>query len=84
MSNMEEGRYMSDSVLTLLDATIGEEVIVKCVNTDDDELNSFLFTLGCYEGEKIVIISSTGDNLVIAIKDGRYNIDKNLAMCICI
>ena len=75
---------MTNDRLTLLDAEIGKEVIVKFVNTDDDELNSFLFTLGCYEGQKLVVISHMSDNLVVAIKDGRYNIDKNLAMCICI
>ena len=75
---------MSNDKLTLVDAKIGEEVTIKCINTDDEELNSFLFTLGCYEGQKLVVVSRISDSLVVAIKDGRYNIDQDLAMAICI
>ena len=49
------------------------------VETNDEELDNFLFTLGCYTGEKITLISKTNDNYVIVIKDSRYNIDKALA-----
>ena len=48
-------------------------------NTDDDELNSFLFSLGCYSGEAITVVSHLKNSCVVSIKDGRYNIDHQLA-----
>lgn len=71
-------------VLTLVDAEVGEEYIVKGIDTDDEELNSFLFTLGCYTGEPIVVVSHISGSFVVAIKDGRYNIDEELAAAILI
>ena len=65
--------------MTLLDANIGEEYIVKEIRSDDEELESFLFTLGCYSGEPITVISRLKKSMVVAIKDGRYNIDNFLA-----
>ncbi len=70
--------------MTLLEATVGTEYIIKDVLTHDDELDSFLFTLGCYSGEPITVISRKKNNCVVAIKDGRYNIDKHLAGVITI
>ena len=57
----------------------GIEYTVKSVNTDDDELNAFLFSLGCYSGEPITVIKKRRSGSVIAVKDGRYSIDRNLA-----
>jgi len=65
--------------MTLLEAEIGTEYIIKDIQTKDDELDSFLFTLGCYSGEPITIISRKRNSCVVAIKDGRYNMDKYLA-----
>ena len=70
--------------MTLLEATIGTEYIIEDIVTNDDELDSFLFTLGCYSGEPITVISRKRNNCVVAIKDGRYNIDKYLAGAIII
>ena len=70
--------------MTLLDANIGEEYIVKEIQSDDEELESFLFTLGCYSGEPITVISRLKKSMVVAIKDGRYNIDNFLADAIFI
>ena len=70
--------------MTLLDANIGEEYIVKEIQSDDEELESFLFTLGCYSGEPITVISRLKKSMVVAIKDGRYNIDNFLANAIFI
>lgn len=70
--------------MTLLDANIGEEYIVKKIQSDDEELESFLFTLGCYSGEPITVISRLKKSMVVAIKDGRYNIDNFLANAIFI
>ena len=70
--------------MTLLEATIGTEYIIEDIVTNDDELDSFLFTLGCYSGEPITVISRKRNNCVVAIKDGRYNIDKYLEGAIII
>lgn len=68
----------------LSQAEINEQYIVKEVKTDDAELKDFLFTLGCYEGEEVTVISVLGENYVINIKDARYSIDKELAEAIII
>ena len=65
--------------MTLKDAVEGKEYTVKSINTDDDELNSFLFSLGCYSGEAITVVSHLKNSCVVSIKDGRYNIDNQLA-----
>ena len=68
--------------MTLMDALEGKEYIVQSIRTDDEELNSFLFSLGCYSGEPITVISRRRRNCVVSIKDGRYSIDKQLAEAI--
>lgn len=70
--------------MSLLDAQLGEEYIIKDILADDDELKSFLFSLGCYSGEPITVVSQLKGGLVVSIKDGRYNIDKELASAILI
>lgn len=70
--------------MTLLDAVAGEEYIIKDIATDDEELNSFLFSLGCYSGEPITVVSFKKGGCVVSIKDGRYNIDNELAGAISI
>lgn len=70
--------------MTLAEANIGEEYIIKSIVTEDEELNSFLFSLGCYSGEPITVISRKKRNCVVAIKDARYNIDNELAGAISI
>lgn len=70
--------------MNLLDAQIGEEYIIKGIQTDDEELNGFLFTLGCYSGEPITVISHLKGGCVVSIKDGRYNIDNLLAEAIIV
>ena len=70
--------------MNLTDAQVGQEYIVKEIQTDDEELNAFLFTLGCYSGEPITVISHLKGGCVVSIKDGRYNIDNLLAEAIII
>ena len=70
---------MEGAAMTLKDAIEGTEYTVKSINTDDDELNSFLFSLGCYSGEAITVVSHLKNSCVVSIKDGRYNIDHQLA-----
>lgn len=62
----------------------GKEYIIARIETDDTELNSFLFSLGCYSGEPITVISRRRGNCTVAIKDGRYNIDNQLAAAITV
>lgn len=52
---------------------------IKKINLNDEELKSFLFSLGCYEGENITIISNKKRTLTIVIKDSRYSIDSQMA-----
>lgn len=68
--------------MNLKTAEVGKEYIIKSINTCDDELNSFLFSLGCYSGESITVISNLKKSCIVAIKDGRYNIDIQLAEAI--
>ncbi len=70
--------------MTLLDAELGKEYTITGIETDDEELDSFLFSLGCYSGEKITVISRLKKNMTVAIKDGRYSIDSQLAEAITI
>ena len=70
--------------MTLLEATVGTEYIIRDIVTNDDELDSFLFTLGCYSGEPITVISRKRNSCVVSIKDGRYNMDKYLAGAITV
>jgi len=69
---------------TLLEAELGETYTIKEINTDDDEMNSFLFRLGCYTGEPITVVSKKKGSVVAVIKDGRYNLDNLLAEAIII
>ena len=70
--------------MNLNDAIEEKEYIIKAIKSDDEELNSFLFSLGCYSGEKITVISHLKGGCIVSIKDGRYNIDKQLAKAIII
>ncbi len=62
----------------------GKEYIIQHIDTDDEELNSFLFSLGCYSGEPITVVSRRRGGCTVSIKDGRYNIDNQLAEAIIV
>ena len=70
--------------MTLLNAVEGTEYIVRKIETDDEELDAFLFSLGCYAGEPITVVARRRGGCVVSIKDGRYNIDNQLAEAIII
>ncbi|MBE6895414.1 MAG: ferrous iron transport protein A [Ruminococcaceae bacterium] len=70
--------------MCLNDANLGQEYIITDINTDDEELDAFLFSLGCYSGEPITVVSRRKGTCVVSIKDGRYTIDSNLAAAISI
>ena len=70
--------------MNLTQAQEGKEYIIRDIVTDDEEMDAFLFSLGCYSGEPITVISHRKGGCVVSIKDGRYNIDTQLAEAIMI
>ena len=70
--------------MTLLDAQEGREYKIVSINTNDEELNAFLFSLGCYSGEPITLIRRRKHGSVVSIKDGRYSVDNALAGAITV
>ena len=70
--------------MTLKDAIEGREYIIQRIETDDEELDAFLFSLGCYSGEPITVVTRRKSVCVVSIKDGRYSIDAQLAEAIVI
>lgn len=68
--------------MTLNNADIGTEYKVQSINAEDEEIVSFLFSLGCYSGEPITVVSKKRSGLVVSIKDGRYNMDQALSSVI--
>lgn len=76
MANQQERMGQS---MNLLQAEEGKEYIVSAVQTQDEELDSFLFSLGCFSGEPITVVSRRRGGCTVAIRDGRYNIDNQLA-----
>ncbi len=70
--------------MSVWEATEGKEYMIDRIDTDDEELNSFLFSLGCYSGMYITVVSRLQKSCVVSIKDARYNIDMELAQAIII
>ena len=70
--------------MNLKDAVEGKEYIIRGIETDDEELDAFLFSLGCYAGETITVITHRRGGCTVSIKDGRYNIDNQLAEAIIV
>lgn len=70
--------------MTLLEVNEGQEYIIKKIETDDEELNSFLFSLGCYSGEAITVVAFRKGGCTVSIKDARYSIDNQLAEAIIV
>ena len=70
--------------MNLLNAELGREYLVERIETEDEELNGFLFSLGCYSGEPITVVSRRRGSCIVAIKDSRYNIDDQLARSIIV
>lgn len=70
--------------MNLLIAEEGKEYIIQRIETDDEELNAFLFSLGCYSGEPITVVTRRRSGCTVSIKDGRYTIDNQLAEAIIV
>ena len=69
-------------MMDLTTAEEGKEYIISAIQTDDEDLNAFLFSLGCYAGEPVTVIKRRKSGCIISIKDGRYSIDRQLAKAI--
>ena len=70
--------------MNLSNAPLGQEFIIQRIETDDEELDAFLFSLGCYSGEPITVVSRRRGSCVVSVKDGRYSIDNQLAQAIIV
>ena len=70
--------------MNLREVEEGKEYIIQKINTDDEELNAFLFSLGCYSGETITVVAHRKGGCTVSIKDARYNIDMQLAEAIIV
>lgn len=70
--------------MSLAKVQTGEEYIIRNIHTEDEELDAFLFSLGCYSGEPITVVSRKKGGCVVSIKDARYNIDNELAEAIIV
>ena len=70
--------------MTLANAQEGKEYVIRSIETDDEELDAFLFSLGCYAGEPITVVAHRKGGCVVSVKDGRYSIDTQLAEAIVI
>ena len=70
--------------MSLTTAAEGKEYIIQSIDTDDEDLNAFLFSLGCYSGEPVTVVSRRRGSCVLSIKDGRYSIDEQLAEAILV
>jgi ferrous iron transport protein A len=70
--------------MNLRNAEEGKEYIIETIETEDEELNAFLFSLGCYSGETITVIAHRKGGCTVSIKDGRYSIDHQLAEAIIV
>ncbi|MDD6881482.1 MAG: FeoA family protein [Firmicutes bacterium] len=68
--------------MSLINAKAGQEYIIDNISTEDEEMNAFLFSLGCYSGEPIVVVSRRKGGCTVSIKDARYNIGDELAEAI--
>jgi ferrous iron transport protein A len=89
LHNMTKAAEQTDTAakegtMTILEATPGQTYTIKEINTEDEEMNGFLFRLGCYSGEPITLISKKKKSCIVVIKDGRYNLDNLLAEAILV
>ena len=79
-----ETAITNENPTTILNAEPGQTYIIKDIQTEDEEMNAFLFRLGCYSGEPITLISKKKKSCIVVIKDGRYNLDNFIAEAIMI
>ena len=84
MTNRVIFSFIKVILMNLTNVSVGQEYIIKQIETEDEELNAFLFSLGCYSGEPITVVSRKKRGCVVSVKDSRYNIDNQLAEAILV
>lgn len=84
MTNRVIFSFIKVILMNLTNVSVGHEYIIKQIETEDEELNAFLFSLGCYSGEPITVVSRKKSGCVVSVKDSRYNIDNQLAEAILV
>lgn len=67
--------------MQLSQATVGQTYKVNRIE-GKEKVQKFLFTLGCFEGEEITLISKLAGNYIVNIKDSRYALDEKMARTI--
>ena len=77
-------KHKTEKTMDLTQAQTGKQYIVQQIHTDDAELNAFLFSLGCYSGQPITVVSRQKNNCIVLIKQARYSVDNQLAKAILI
>ena len=77
-------KLKTEIFMDLTQAQTGKEYVVKQIQTDDQDLNAFLFSLGCYSGQPITVVSRQKSNCIVLIKQARYSIDNQLAKAIIV
>lgn len=82
--HMDKEGDLLNLVSDLSNAEVSKEYLIKDVQTEDEELKNFLFSLGCFKGESVTVISVLAENFVISVKDARYSIDADLARAIIV
>lgn len=81
-SRLKGSSEAKSSIDNLSKGKVNKDYRITEIKSNDEELDNFLFSLGCYVGEEITLISILGENYIINIKDARYSIDKDLASAI--
>jgi ferrous iron transport protein A len=81
-NEIRKGIVASENNLT--EAIIDKPYRIKDILTEDVGMKDFLFTLGCYQGETITVISVVSGSFVVVLKDARYSIGRELAEAIII
>ena len=77
-------KHKTEITMDLTQAQTGKQYIVQQIHTNDAELNAFLFSLGCYSGQPITVVSRQKSNCIVLIKQARYSVDSQLAKAILI
>ena len=83
VNNTENDESVS-MMSNLTKVKLNTKQIIKLIQTHDTAMRDFLFTLGCYEGQTIIVISKLSSTYVVNINDARYSIDDELAKAIIV
>lgn len=70
--------FLGDEKMPVYIAPAGAELTVRKVGAEE-KVKKHLQELGITEGSKIKLLSSSGGNVIVVVKEGRLCLDKNLA-----